>query len=133
MGKRKGSKYLSKRSPDWIKIKVRTLIDVQIIGYTKGNGDRADVLGAIHVGILEGNTLKYMGKVGTGFDEAKLKEIFQLLNLLPKVPKYIQDKVEEEYNSVWIENGPICEVQYASLTSNGTMREPVFFRLKIEE
>jgi bifunctional non-homologous end joining protein LigD len=133
MGKRRGSKYISRRSPDWIKIKVRTLIDVQIIGYTKGNGDRADVLGAIHVGILEENTLKYMGKVGTGFDEAKLKEIFQLLNQLPKVPKYIHDKVEEEYNSVWIENGPICEVQYASLTPNGTMREPVFFRLKIEE
>jgi bifunctional non-homologous end joining protein LigD len=133
MAKKKASKYAqNKRSIDWVKVKVRNLIDAKIIGYTKGNGDRSNVLGAIHVGIIQVDTLKYMGKVGTGFDESKLKILYDLLSSLPVISKPINDKIEDEYNSIWIADGPMCEVQYASLTPNETMREPVFFRLKEE-
>jgi bifunctional non-homologous end joining protein LigD len=134
MAKRKGSSYTpNKRSKDMVKVKIRNLLDVQIIGYTKGNGDRSNVLGAIHVGVYADETLKYVGKVGTGFDENKLKELYEQLNSHPKIAKPFPDRIEEEYNSQWIENGPQCEVQYASITSNGTLREPVFFRLKETE
>jgi bifunctional non-homologous end joining protein LigD len=133
MAKRKDSKYTAdKRSTDWLKIKVRTMIDVVVIGYTKGKGDRIDVIGSLHVAKYENEKIIYLGKVGTGFDEAMLLQLFNLLNALPKITKPIKDVVDEEQNSVWIENGPSAEVQYASITPNGTLREPVFYRLKEE-
>ncbi len=134
MAKRKESKYQAdKRSKDWLKIKVRNILDVQIIGYTKGKGDRSPLLGSIHVATNIEGVFKYMGKVGTGFNEATLKEMFDLLSTKQLINKPIQDIVEEEYNSTWIADGPTIEVQYASITPNGTLREPVFFRIKSDE
>ncbi len=133
MAKRKGSKYIERRSKDWLKIKSRTIIDATIIGYTKGNGDRAHLLGAIHVARYEEGNFIYLGKVGTGFDEAKLTEINNILKDKPIISKPIKETIEEEYNTTWIADGPECEIQYASLTPNGTLREPVFYRWKVEE
>jgi bifunctional non-homologous end joining protein LigD len=131
MAKKYGSLYTEeKRSLDWVKIKVRALIDVVIIGYTRGNGDRSELYGAIHVAIREGQTLKYMGKVGTGWDEAKMKEVSALLKEVAIIDKPIPDNIEEASLTTWIKPILECEVQYASLTPNGTLREPVFFRMK---
>jgi bifunctional non-homologous end joining protein LigD len=134
MAKKKGSKYTeNKRSFDWVKIKVRTLVDVFILGYTKGNGDRSNLFGALHVGkINDEGALKYLGKVGTGWDEAKMREILQHLQAIKVISKPIKESIEEEHLTIWIEPVIECEVQYASLTSNGTLREPVFYRLKID-
>jgi bifunctional non-homologous end joining protein LigD len=133
MAKRRGSKYAEdRRNNDWVKIKVRTLVDVTIIGYTKGNGDRSHLFGALHVARREDDKLIYMGKVGTGFDETKMKEVLTYLVECLKISKPIRDAIEEEYNTTWIEGKIECEVQYASLTPNGTLREPVFYRLKEE-
>ena len=133
MAKKRGSKYADdRRNADWLKIKVRTLIDVTIIGYTKGNGDRSHLFGSLHVARKENDKLIYMGKVGTGFDETKMKEILLHLGNCSKTSKLIPDTIDEEYNTTWIEGLVDCEVQYASLTPNGTLREPVFFRLKLE-
>lgn len=133
MAKRKTGKYhFGKRSNDWLKIKVRNLIDAFIIGYTKGNGDRADLFGALHLCTRENELVKYLGKVGTGFDQQKLNEIFTKIKEHKIISKPISESVEEEYNTIWIADGPECEIQYASYTSNGTLREPVFYRFKDE-
>lgn len=135
MAKRKGSKYqVSRRSTDWIKVKVRTVTDVVILGYTRGKGDRSDLFGALHVGkISDTGQVKYLGKVGTGFDEASMRSILAVLKQKNTCPKPVQDAIEEESLTTWIFDGPWCEVQYASLTPNGTLREPVFFRLRDPE
>ena len=135
MAKKKRSTYSpGKRSNEWLKIKVRTLIDVRIIGYTKGNGDRSALFGALHIGSFHNEKLSYLGKVGSGFDETALQSIYEILKTKPVIPKPIKEAVEEEYNTIWITDGPECEVQYASMTPNGTLREPVFYRLKeVEE
>lgn len=133
MAKKRGSKYTeNKRSTDWVKIKVRTLIDVTIIGYTKGNGDRSHLFGAVHVARVDDGKITYLGKVGTGWDESKMKEILPQLQAVPVTTKPIKDTIEEESMTTWIEPILECEVQYASLTPNGTLREPVFYRLKVE-
>lgn len=135
MAKKKGSKYIQgRRSTDWIKVKVRTVTDAVILGYTKGKGDRSDLFGALHVGNVD-NTgqLRYLGKVGTGFDEAGMKAILAVLKQKQSCSKPVTDSIEEESQTTWISDGPWCEVQYASLTPNGTLREPVFFRLRDPE
>lgn len=129
--KRKGSKYQNNvRCIDWLKVKVRNTEDALIIGYTRGKGDRALLFGSLILAQYESEKLVYKGKVGTGFDEQKLKEILGILSKIPKCKKLISDSIDEESAAIWIEPKLWCEVQIASLTTNKTFREPVFVKMK---
>ena len=74
-----------------------------------------------------------MGKVGTGWDQAKMKEILSQLQNVSVTSKPIKDTIEEEYFITQIEPIIDCELQYTSRTPKSTLRKPVFYRMKIEE
>jgi bifunctional non-homologous end joining protein LigD len=101
-----------------------------IIGYTEGKGDRRALFGALQLARREGKALRYVGKVGTGFDEKSMKEIFAYLKNIKQVKRPIPEKPLDDAQTVWIEPKAICEVQFASLTKDGMLREPVFLRLR---
>jgi DNA ligase D-like protein (predicted polymerase)/DNA ligase D-like protein (predicted ligase)/DNA ligase D-like protein (predicted 3'-phosphoesterase) len=76
MAKQRNSTYLpGKRSDSWLKIKTRQTLECVIIGYTQGKGDREKSFGALHLAQADGDELKYLGKVGTGFDDHLFKTI----------------------------------------------------------
>ena len=130
MAKDQESKYYAgQRSEHWLKVKCRTLEVCTIIGYTEGQGDRKGLMGAMHLAIYDGDEMTYKGKVGTGFDHKKLKELTAFLKSIPTTPKPMDDPIEEEYRSVFIKPQLRCQIEYASLSSNGTYREPVFLKL----
>lgn len=131
VAKRMSSPYLpGKRSEHWLKIKTRNTLDCHILGYTKGNGDREPYFGALHIGIAEKKRWRYLGKVGTGFDEKAMKEISSNLKSLNKTERLIKEKPVDDNITSWVEPLLSCEVQYASLTKDGMLREPVFIRLR---
>lgn len=119
-----------KRSRSWIKVKVRDSTDCVILGYTIGKGDRSTGFGALQIAEKDGESLIYRGKVGTGFTMAEMKSILSKLNKIRKVERPIDEKPVDDAETTWIEPKLYCEVQYASLTKNGTYREPVFLRLR---
>ncbi len=129
MCKRLGSAYQSNtRSADWLKLKIRNTEDAIVIGYTKGDGDRSNTFGSLILAQIINEQLVYKGKVGTGFGSEQLTEYKQILDSIPKSTKLIVDVIDEESNAIWIEPCLRCEVQIASLTNNGTFREPVFVK-----
>jgi bifunctional non-homologous end joining protein LigD len=129
--KRIGSIYQNNiRAADWQKIKIRNTEDALIIGYTRGQGDRALLFGALILAQYDDETLVYKGKVGSGFNIQKLKEILSVLSKIPKSKKIIKETIDEEANAIWIEPKLWCEVQIASLTVNNTFREPVFVKMR---
>ncbi|MBL7994101.1 non-homologous end-joining DNA ligase [bacterium] len=131
MAKRKNSPYLpGKRSDHWLKIKTRQTMDVVIIGYTQGKGDRSQTFGALHIAERTKTGLRYLGKVGTGFDDKLLKSILAELLEVPTTKKPIKEKPLDEKVTTWIEPTLVCEVQYASFTKDGMLREPVFLRMR---
>ncbi|MDH3648354.1 MAG: non-homologous end-joining DNA ligase [Saprospiraceae bacterium] len=131
VAKKRGSKYyIGKRTSDWIKVKFRQTEEVYIIGYTEGNGDRINLFGALHIAEQTGTDWIYRGKVGTGFDLDKMKEITQLLQKQEKVEKALTQKTPDDKVSTWIKPYVTCEVEFASITRNETYREPVFLRIK---
>ena len=131
MAKQRGSAYLpGKRSDSWLKIKIRKTIECAIIGYTRGQGDRVSSFGALHLAQATDNELTYVGKVGSGFDEDSLKAVSAELEKLTVIKRPIKEKPLDDARSVWIEPKLICEVQFASLTKDGILREPVFLRLR---
>ena len=130
MAKKKNSQYYpGNRSNVWKKIKFTRTFECHIIGYTKGKGDRTDIFGALHLANPEDGKWKYHGKVGTGFDQAKMKEIWEQLLQVESISKPISELVEEESKTTWIIPQYLCEVTYASFSSNDTLREPVFVKM----
>ena len=133
MVKTLGSKYhAGQRTNDWKKLKVRQDTTAYIIGYTEGSGDRSPYFGSLVLAVYEDETWIYRGRVGTGFDTAKLKAVLAELNKVEKSPKLIKEKTDEENKTTWILPELQCEIKYASMSSNQTYREPVFKRLILE-
>lgn len=132
IAKRKNSPYLpGKRSDHWRKIKTRSTIDCLVIGYTRGNGDRESTFGALHIAVRqEDRSLRYLGKVGTGFDDKTVKTILSTLRNVKKTDRPIPVKPPDDHQTTWIEAVVVCEVQYASITKDGMLREPVFLKLR---
>ena len=134
MAKKKTSKYSpGNRNSAWQKIKFRETFTAHIIGYTKGKGDRVEIFGALHLANPDGDNWKYYGKVGTGFDQKKMKEIWSQIEKLETISKPIKEAVEEENRTTWILPSYMCEVTFASYASTGTLREPVFMRMWLKD
>ncbi len=131
MAKEKTGKYLpGKRSDLWLKIKIRNTRECVIIGYNPGKGNRSQVFGGLHIAELINGKLIYRGKVGTGFDDATIKEIFIQIKKLKETKKPISEKAMDEKTSRWIEPKLMTEISFASLTTDEMFREPVFVRLR---
>jgi DNA ligase D-like protein (predicted ligase)/DNA ligase D-like protein (predicted polymerase)/DNA ligase D-like protein (predicted 3'-phosphoesterase) len=132
MAKRRDSTYQTgRRNASWLKIKTRNSIDCVIVGYTRGQGDRASTFGALQIAERgEDGSLRYLGKVGTGFDARALEAVHAELRALTEIDRPIAEKPVDERKTVWVEPRLWCEVQYTSITPNGTLREPVFLRMR---
>jgi bifunctional non-homologous end joining protein LigD len=134
MAKKRDSKYTpGKRTDCWFKIKIRETCEVFIIGYTRGKGDRGTTFGALHIAEKVGVELHYRGKVGTGFDDATIKDIVKVLKGVEQVKK--PDVVGTLFDpkiSVWLTPKIVAEVSYSKLTPDKMFREPVFVKLRLD-
>ncbi len=71
------SHYVEGRSSKWLKVKVHQEDEFVIGGFTKPAGSRK-YFGALLLGAYEKGRLRYVGKVGTGFSEKTLAELYKL-------------------------------------------------------
>lgn len=131
ISKDKTSKYYpGKRSDQWLKVKVRSTRECVILGYNPGKGDRSVTFGGLHIAERSDTGFVYRGKVGTGFDDATIKEIFKQLKALKEIKKPIPDKVMDEKITNWVEPRLIAEISFSMITKDQQFREPVFVRLR---
>ena len=131
MAKQRNSPYLpGKRSDSWLKIKSRQSLECAIIGYTQGKGDRERHFGALHLAEVRDGQLKYLGKVGTGFDDHSLRALAAELKKLTSIKRPVKERPLDDARSIWVEPKLVCEVQFASRTRDQLLREPVFVRLR---
>lgn len=132
MAKRADSKYMPGRRTDlWLKVKIRESAEAVIIGFTPGKGNRGATFGALHIAERIGKELHYRGKVGTGFDDATMKEISEVLKKVETTPKPdVIGKLLDEKISTWLEPVTVAEISYSKLTPDNMFREPVFIRLR---
>lgn len=118
-----------RRSANWIKIKSTQSSEYYIIGYSKGTGGRARTFGALHLGYYdEKGKLQYAGKVGTGFNEALLKELMK--EMKPLIQKNNPLDSGGPRSAVFVEPKLVAEIKYAEKTRDGKLRAPVFMRLR---
>jgi bifunctional non-homologous end joining protein LigD len=129
MAKRKDSAYqIGRRSRDWLKIKSFKSIDCVIVGFTPGEGWREPYFGALLLGAYHGGRLRFLGKVGTGFDEALLRCLAPLLRKLLTEANPVGE--EPPYPARWVKPELVCEVKFLELTDDMKLRAPAFRRLR---
>jgi bifunctional non-homologous end joining protein LigD len=135
MAKRADSRYFpGRRSRDWLKVKTHGRQEFLIAGYTHGGGRRAGLFGSLILAVREGDELRYVGNVGTGFNDAEIRRLLEKLKPLrretspfrevPKMPKVRKDQI------VWVEPKLVAEVEFAEFTHDGRLRAPSYQGLR---
>ena len=78
--KRLNSTYERRRSKSWLKVKKWDAERLKVVGFTEGTGDRASTFGSLVLAKLEDDgSLRYRGKVGTGFNDIEVMKLYTLL------------------------------------------------------
>lgn len=133
IAKRRDSVYISRRSPDWIKLKCSQRQEFVIGGYTDPQGGRAG-FGALLLGVHDASgALRYAGKVGTGFNERTLKTIFEKLKGHASGKNPFASPAAIEGRPHWLKPRLIAEVTFGEWTRAGVIRHPVFHGLRADK
>ena len=121
-----------RRSPCWLKVKNVARQEVVIGGWVPGDGKRRDRIGALLVGVRDDDgSLRYIGRVGTGFTEAELDRLAEKLRPLeredspfapggPKIPR----------GAVFVDPELVAEVEFREWTDGGQLRAPSYKGLR---
>ena len=121
-----------RRSPAWLKIKNRRLLDVVVGGISPGRGGRTGRIGSLLVGIPAGPGLVYAGRVGTGFTQPELRALERLLTPLRRDSPPFSGPVPppQARDVTWVEPWLVIEVSYAEQTPDGILRAAAYQGLK---
>ena len=123
IAKKKDGTYLEgKRSESWMKVKLIQTVDAIVVGFTSTRRE----ISSLALGLYDEGDILFIGKVGTGFDEAFIEGFWPKLEKIKTkktqvvLPKEIQP-VRPRY---------VAEVEYLEFTPDRKLRAPVFRRLR---
>jgi bifunctional non-homologous end joining protein LigD len=80
-----------------------------------------------------GKQAKILARVGTGFDQAALKSLYETMQPLRIDKKPFDQKVKYENATTWLIPKLVSEVKFTEWTSEGEMRHPAFLGLRIDK
>jgi bifunctional non-homologous end joining protein LigD len=130
IAKRRGSRYVERRSGDWIKLKCVQRQEFVIGGYTDPKGSR-QVLGSLLLGVYtEDGGLQYVGDVGTGFGEQTLATLQKALAPLAAAESPFVPGSAIPGRPHWVKPRLVAEVSFAEWTRGGRVRQGVFHGLR---
>ncbi|HET9519463.1 MAG TPA: hypothetical protein VFO73_00280, partial [Candidatus Limnocylindrales bacterium] len=116
------------RSPAWLKIKIRPEQELVVGGYTLGEGNAKD-LGAVAVGVYEGEKLRFAGKVGSGFNGRTRAHLRKRLTALetPDAPFDPAPERKGELRAVrWVRPEIVIRAELGGWTREGYVRQTSF-------
>ena len=130
IGKRRDSRYVSRRSPDWIKLKCGLRQEFVVAGYTDPKGSRTGV-GSLLLGFYDNEgVLRYAGNVGSGFNAESLREVSARLKALDTDTSPFPPRTVPGRKHHWVKPELVAEVSFSEWTNTGSVRHPVFQGLR---
>jgi bifunctional non-homologous end joining protein LigD len=143
IAKKPGSLYEpDRRSGTWLKCKVHGEQEFVIGGFTPPKNSRP-YFGALLVGYYRDGELHYAGKVGSGFNHAKLASLHReflkrrvddcpFVDLpSPKRSRFGGGMTRGMMKQVtWVRPELVAQVQFTEWTEDGSLRHPVFLGLR---
>ncbi|MEP7185185.1 MAG: DNA ligase D [Rhodanobacter sp.] len=132
VSKRSDSKYRAGRSADWIKVKHEQADDFVVVGFTAPKGARTG-FGSLLLAARESGALRYVGRVGTGFDDKLLNTLHQRLRKLEckqgsvALPEHVPFSARSVH---WVTPRVMVEVAFRGWAKEGLLRQASFKRLR---
>jgi len=140
VAKRLASTYeLGRRSQSWLKVKTSHEADLVIGGWSPGQGKRDGTLGALHMGAYDDNEeLRFVGSVGTGFNERTLDDLLARLRALavdesPFSAESTKDIRRLSPGARWVRPELVAVVEFRQLTSTLKLRAAAFKGLRTDK
>lgn len=113
-----------RRSPAWVKDKHWRTQEVVIGGWRAGEGARGGGIGSLLMGIPEGDGLRFVGRVGTGFTERALAALKKKLTPTDKSPFDAPLPRADAKGVTFVRPTLVGEVRYSERTGDGRLRQP---------
>jgi DNA ligase D-like protein (predicted ligase) len=129
IAKRADAPYVTGRSKNWLKLKCVWEQEFVIGGYTEPSGSRTD-FGALLVGYFEGASLRYAGKVGTGYTQAILRDLGARLRQLETGASPFVDARPVPRGTHWTQPALVAQIGFAEWTSDARLRQARFLGLR---
>ncbi len=129
IAKRADAPYVAGRSKDWLKLKCVWEQEFVIGGYTEPAGSRTD-FGALLVGYYEHGSLRYAGKVGTGYSHAMLRDLGGRLRKLETAKPVFVDARPIPRRAHWTKPELVAQIGFAEWTSDARLRQARFLGLR---
>jgi bifunctional non-homologous end joining protein LigD len=128
IGKDLSSPYVQGRSTYWLKVKVHQEDEFVIGGFTKPTGSR-QYIGALLLGVYSRGQLRYVGKVGTGFDHKTLSSLHRKFHALIRKISPFSSEVRER-GAQFLAPKLVAQISFTEWTKDNKLRHPVYLGLR---
>jgi bifunctional non-homologous end joining protein LigD len=131
IAKRAEAPYRHGRTQEWLKLKCAQGQELVIGGFTEPQGARHG-FGALLLGYHENGEFRYAGKVGTGFTEHLLAQLYARLRALETDESPFAGPVREQ-GVHWVRPELVAQIDFSEWTRDGRLRHPRFSGLRVDK
>ena len=128
ISKRVDARYAGTRSGSWVKTKCIRRQEFVIVGWLpsdKRRGSRSLLLG-----VHDKGTLRFAGKVGTGFSADEMERLLKLMAPLAQKTPTVEAPRAAVREARWITPKLVVEVAFAEFTDEGVLRHSSYLGLR---
>jgi bifunctional non-homologous end joining protein LigD len=128
ISKKADAPYRGTRTRNWLKVKCIQRQEFVIIGWLESDKRRG--FRSLLLAVKDGRKLTYVGKVGTGFNDALIEEMMERMQPLVVDKAPVEVPRTDRKGAHWIKPILVAEIAFTEFTDDGVLRHPSFMGLR---